>query len=66
MKKGRKFSGRSACTGARKITAARIKRYLEKNIHANFPNCIKVGSAEPAFNLVVTIISKDQATFSFY
>ena len=49
MKKGRKISGRSACTGARKITTARIKRYLNKNIHANYPNCIKVGSVEPAF-----------------
>ena len=49
MKKGKKKIGRYACTGARKITATRIKNYLNKNIHANYPNCIKVGSVEPNF-----------------
>ena len=49
MKKGGKFSRRSACTGVRKITTAKIKHYLSTNINANYPNCIKVGSAEPAF-----------------
>ena len=49
MKKDRKFSGRPTCIGARKITAAKIKHYLKKHIHANYPNCIKVGSTEPAF-----------------
>jgi len=49
MKKGKKISGRFACTGARKITAAKIKHYLSKSIHANYPNCIKVGSTRIDF-----------------
>ena len=49
MKKGKKNSGRSAYTSARKLTTIKIKHYLNKNIHANYPNCIKFGFDEPSF-----------------
>lgn len=50
MKKGRNCFGRFAYTSdQKKKTATKIKHYLSKNIHGNHPNCIKVGSVEPAF-----------------
>ena len=40
MKKGRKFSEKSPYIGARKLIAARIKCYLNKNIHASYPKLV--------------------------